>query len=160
MPFLSALVRNTWLLAIVLFVMVSLSFVLATPHEPDLIFIARGALFGLCTGGILLMAQSMLPDTMEYDARRSGRRREGVFSGVYSAVEKLAFALAPFVIGILLETMGFDKSVAVQSADAQFAIVFGAAVLPAIGFGLSIPVLLLYDLTQEKLQATTRAANS
>ena len=152
--------RNTWLLAVVLFVMTSLSFALATPLEPDLIFIARGALFGLCTGGILLMAQSMLPDTMEYDARRSGRRREGVFSGVYSAVEKLAFALAPFVIGILLETMGFDKSVAVQNADAQFAIVFGAAVLPAIGFGLSIPVLLLYDLTQEKLQATTRAANS
>jgi GPH family glycoside/pentoside/hexuronide:cation symporter len=29
------------------------------------------------------MGQSLLPDTMEYDYRRSGLRREGAYSGAY-----------------------------------------------------------------------------
>ena len=39
------------------------------------------------------MGQSLLPDTMEYDYRRSGLRREGAFAGAYSLVEKAGFAI-------------------------------------------------------------------
>ena len=41
-------------------------------------------------GAVLLLGQSLLPDTMEWDYRRTGMRREGMLSAVYTMVEKLS----------------------------------------------------------------------
>ncbi|MCS6947810.1 MAG: MFS transporter, partial [Steroidobacteraceae bacterium] len=146
--------RNTWFAVCVLFVAVCASFLLATPAEPDWLFALRGLLFGVCTAGNLLMAQAMLTDTMHYDRLCFAQRREGLLSGIYSSVEKLAFAFAPLAVGVLLDISGFDKDAAVQSTGAARAIYFSAALLPALAFALSLPVLRAYRLDERQLQST------
>jgi GPH family glycoside/pentoside/hexuronide:cation symporter len=141
---------------------VALSWLLASPAETNLIFGLRSFLYGLIAGGMLLMGQSLLPDTIEYDFRRTGLRREGIFSAIYSFVEKTAFALGPLIAGSLLAIFGYVPSDAhgaeVQSASAIHGIYAGVAIIPAIASVVGAILLLFYDLTEEKLRNTKPAA--
>ncbi len=132
---------RAWFAATVIVILVLLSFLFARPDEPDFIFIARAFVFGVATSGILLSVQSLLTDTMQYDRDQSGERREGILSGVYSSVEKFAFALGPLLVGVLLDAGGYSKSAVTQTPAAERMIYFCVAVLPAIFYLLSLPVL-------------------
>ncbi|MEZ5500861.1 MAG: MFS transporter [Steroidobacteraceae bacterium] len=146
--------RNTYLVATVIFALASLSWLLASPAEPLWFFLLRAVVKGFSAAGLLLMGQSMLPDTIEFDFRRTGLRREGVFSGLYSIVEKFAFAIAPAILGWVLSYYGFVSKAPQQSALAVDGIRYAAALLPALYFGLSIPFLLSYGLDESKLKGT------
>ncbi|MEE8306920.1 MAG: MFS transporter, partial [Gammaproteobacteria bacterium] len=98
--------RNTYFLGAALLVLAKLSWLVATTDEPQVIFLGRGLLFGFAAGGVLLIAQSMLPDTIQHDFDRTGLRREGLFAAMYSFAEKTAFALGPLAFGIILSVMG------------------------------------------------------
>jgi GPH family glycoside/pentoside/hexuronide:cation symporter len=65
---------------------------------------------GLASGGVLLIGQALLPDAIEQDFRRTGLRREGVFAGVYTVVERASFALAASMTGLILGAMGYVAS--------------------------------------------------
>jgi Na+/melibiose symporter-like transporter len=47
---------------------------------------------------------------MAADAAESGENREGVYSGIWLASEKLAFALGALVVGIVMSLFGFLES--------------------------------------------------
>jgi GPH family glycoside/pentoside/hexuronide:cation symporter len=139
--------RNTYFLGAALFVLAKLSWLVATTDEPQVIFLARGLLFGFSAGGILLIAQSMLPDTIQHDFDRTGLRREGIFAAVYSFAEKTAFALGPLVFGIILSVMGFEAAAGnTQSAQAQQGIMLGVVWVPIIATTLSALALIPYRL--------------
>src|SRR3546814_5722365 len=59
--------------------------------EPLYLTFGRAGGLGVTAGAVLLFGQSLLPDTMEWDYRRTGMRREGMLSAVYTIVEKLAY---------------------------------------------------------------------
>lgn len=149
--------RTLYIAGCLLFAALKLTWLLAEPGEPLWAVLLRGALSGLFSGGILLMGQSILPDTIDYDCRRSGVRREGVYAGAYSLVEKASMALGPLLVGLILARAGFDPKAAAagvqQGADAVTAVYLGAAVLPATLYALSVIPLLFYDLTDAKLRA-------
>ena len=141
--------RNTFVVACVGFAAITLTWLLAGPGETSLTLAVRGLFGGIFSGGLLLMGQSILPDTIAYDCERSGERREGVYAGAYSFVEKASMALGPLLIGLILQSFGFVASrgaAVVQSAEALHGIVIGAAVMPALLYGFSIVPLLFYDL--------------
>ncbi|MCB1623805.1 MAG: MFS transporter [Pseudomonadales bacterium] len=145
--------RLTYILSTVLFVIASLSWLLANPAEPLWFFVLRAAVKGFAAGGLLLMGQSMLPDTIEYDYRSTGLRREGIYSGLYSIVEKLAFAISPAILGFALAYFGFNSKAPTQTPEAVDGIRHAAAFLPALYFALSLPFLFAYGLTEKKLRA-------
>ncbi|WP_448584940.1 MFS transporter, partial [Thermaurantiacus sp.] len=91
--------RDLFIAACLGYALVKLSFLLAVPGEPALLIHLRGAAGGILTGGVLLMGQSILPDAIDWDCKRSGVRREGLYAGAYSLVEKSAMALGPLLIG-------------------------------------------------------------
>ena len=97
----------------------------------------------------------MLPDVMEYDRLRTGIRREGIFSSLYTIVEKLAFALGAGVIGVLLTAAGFIPTIQGQLVQqpntATFALYVGASVLPAGLIALSAVLMLFYRLDDTRL---------
>lgn len=135
---------RAWTLATLLIVVALSSFLWARPGEADVLFIGRAFVFGVCTAGLLLVAQSLLTDTMQIDRESSGQQREGILAGFYSSVEKFAFAFGPLLVGVILDLGGYDKSAAVQSAEAQRAIYFCVAILPVICYLLSLPVIRTY----------------
>jgi GPH family glycoside/pentoside/hexuronide:cation symporter len=145
--------QKTYMLASVIYCVVSLSWLVASPAEPLWFFCLRAALKGFTASGMLLMGQSMLPDTIAYDYRRTGQRNEGVFSGLYSLVEKAASAIAPSILLLAYGFAGFDAKLPTQSAAAIEGIRYAAAFLPFLYFGLSLIPLWFYRLTQRDLEA-------
>ncbi|MEO7385884.1 MAG: MFS transporter [Gammaproteobacteria bacterium] len=130
--------RAAYLVAVACYLPVLLSWLLATPDEATALFLGRGFLTGLATGGLTLAAQSMLPDTIENDFRRTGLRREAMFSAVYSIAEKLASAMGPFLLGLVLSSAGGDRG-----------IVLAAVAIPAVASLLSAVALLFYGLDRQ-----------
>jgi GPH family glycoside/pentoside/hexuronide:cation symporter len=83
---------------------------------------------GAAAGGFLMVTLGMLSNTMAADAAASGVNREGVYSGLWLATEKLAFALGALVVGVVIGLFGFVESAngveAHQSASAIFGVAF------------------------------------
>ena len=139
-----------------------MTWLLASPAEPYALTILRGIFLGFLGGATLLMGQAMLPDTMEYDIRRTGMRREGVYAGVYTTIEKFAFALGPAATGAILAGMGYiasSEGFVEQPESAILAVYICAAVLPVVTSILGILCLTQYDLTEQKLKAATLINN-
>ncbi|MGK7874599.1 MAG: MFS transporter [Xenococcaceae cyanobacterium] len=80
-------------------------------------FLAVMAGFGVSVA--YLIPWSMVPDVIELDELRTGRRREGIFYGFMVLLQKFGLALGLFLVGISLETAGFIKSVAGQPIPTQ-----------------------------------------
>jgi GPH family glycoside/pentoside/hexuronide:cation symporter len=136
-----------------------LTWLVAQPGDPVWTVILRAAAQGIFGGGSLLMGQALLPDAIEYDRRRTGLRREGIFAGLYTTVEKAAGALGTGISGLFLGAMGYVQSrggAVEQPPSAITAIYISTAVFPAILSLLGASMLLAwYDLTPEKLKAAT-----
>lgn len=154
---------KAWILAAatLLFIPLAGSWLIAMGSEPLWVYAGRGLLLGVATAGTLLGTQAMLPDIMEYDFLRSGMRREGIYAGVASFIEKTAYALAGIVIGGFLSAMQFDKALppGSQPDSALFAIIACTALVPIGAYVVKLLLLWFYDLDEAKLQsARDRAA--
>lgn len=147
--------RKLYIASIALYGLGMASWFLWQPGEAEAFFYARAIFLGVFSNGTLVCALSMLPDTMEYDRLASGENREGMMSGIFTTVEKIAGALGPLIVGILLEARGFIEgaSIAAQPASALMAVKLGFSLVPALLCFAAIPVLLAYRLGPAQLEA-------
>ena len=151
--------KAAYISAVVTYALTALTWLAAGPVVTELdmgLVYARAVLLGISSGGLILLGVSMLPDTIEFDRLNSGARREGVFTGLWSAVEKGATAIGGLLIGVVLDVMGFVKStgeLVPQPDSAITGIIIGSAVLPAAFMLASLPLLFRYPLSQQSLAA-------
>jgi GPH family glycoside/pentoside/hexuronide:cation symporter len=66
------------------------------------LFILLSFVNGTGAGGLLLTSESLLPDAIEDDCRRSGLRREGTLAAMFAFIEKGANALGVALVGFVL----------------------------------------------------------
>ena len=148
--------RDAYLLAIITMIVASLSWLTVTAGVPVWQIWARAVLFGVGSGGSLLMSTSMLPDTMEYDRLRTGLRREGVFSSFYSVNEKLGFALGAMILGAALSAGGYvattNGHLVTQSAGAVASLYAVKALAPSAILLLGMGMIWFYRLDQKTLR--------
>jgi len=142
-----------------------LSLLLATAMALPALFLPPGyfvALFGMLLiagvgdAGTQLFSGSMVPDTVEVEEQRSGRRREGAIFGAWIFCRKLGMAGGAFLVSVGLSLSGFvggDTAGAVQSARALSGIRILYGLLPAALYLLAMLVLTRYDLSQERHDA-------
>jgi len=101
---------------------------LAMAGQSELWLIPLGLEAGAAAGGFQMVTLSMLSHLLATDTARTGVNREGVYSGVWCATEKLAFAAGAMVVGVVLSLFGFVESSngahATQSAMAVTGIAF------------------------------------
>jgi GPH family glycoside/pentoside/hexuronide:cation symporter len=134
----------------------ALSWVWATPTEPLYFLTLRGMMTGVAFSGNVMFAMSMLNDAMEMDAHRTGLRREGMYSALYSFVEKFGNAVGPAVVGAALSLAGFDKTASVTAANAgavRQAALLGVAYIPTGCAVIALILLSFYRLDQKTLAA-------
>jgi GPH family glycoside/pentoside/hexuronide:cation symporter len=86
---------------------------------------------GMGVGFSYVAPYAMVPDTVEYDAVRSGERREGAYYGIWTFVSKLGSALAGFLSGLILDLGGYAAG-AVQEPGALLAIRLVIGPFPAL----------------------------
>lgn len=150
--------REAFMGGLVLQSLVYLSWLLAGPEETMFIFMLRAFCIGILSGGILICGQSMIVDTIDYDRRLSGINREGLYSSVFSFIEKSTYAIGPFIIGLMLSFYGYDASLprgAPQPEATATAYYIGQAIIPAACSLLMFIGLFFYRLDEETLNAAT-----
>ncbi len=126
---------------------------LATQH---VLVLVRALIIGLTNSGFLLLALSMLTDTVDHQRQQFGVAHEGVFAGIFSAAEKLAFALGPVLSGIVLSIFGFAASTggaASQSDSAILGIVLLYSLIPAGTQVISLAIFSRYRVESGRATA-------
>jgi glycoside/pentoside/hexuronide:cation symporter, GPH family len=101
--------------------------------------LAVAVVLGVPFGGIQLLPFTLLAHIAHAEAA-SGDRQEGLFTGVWTAGEKLALAIGPALAGGGLAMAGYVSGVAQQSAGALKGIQFLMALGPAL---FLLPAMLL-----------------
>ncbi len=101
--------------------------------------------------GFWLLDGSIRADIIDYDELRTGKRREGSFAACISWIGKLGMASGAGVSFFILDWVGFDSTVAHQSAHTIFMIRFLLAAIPIIGLTLALVALARFPLSQEKM---------
>jgi Na+/melibiose symporter-like transporter len=133
-------------------------------HAPTWLLLTGVAIAGVGYAGQQLFPLAMLPDTIQADSLRTGRRRSGAFTGVWTAGETLGFALGPAMFGLVLALGGFVSSTSgetvTQPDSALTAIAIGFGVVPALLMLMSLPVLRRYRLTEAELQRLAESSEA
>jgi glycoside/pentoside/hexuronide:cation symporter, GPH family len=146
--------RTAYVLSALLTGLVGMSWVYALPGEPDLLLVIR-----IAFAGNVVFAMSMLTDAMELDYHRTGQRREGMYSALYSFVEKLAAAVGPLVLGLALAGAGFDPKTPPSQVteEVRQAVLLSIAYIPAAMALLAIFILSFYRLDEDALRKLREA---
>ena len=63
-------------------------------------------LAGVPIAGLFVFPNALLADVIDYDAQLTGQRREGMYFGVFSTINKLALALSSLIFGLILGAFG------------------------------------------------------
>lgn len=114
---------------------------LGTLDTQQALVVLRGFGIGVTNAGVLLMIFSMLTDAIKAGQQVDALVDEGLLSGIFTAIEKLGFAIGPLIAGVTLSLAGFQSSstgMAGQSAEAIHGILISFSVIPTAGLALSL----------------------
>jgi GPH family glycoside/pentoside/hexuronide:cation symporter len=115
---------------------------LGTAH---ILVLVRAAIIGMVNGGFILLALSMMTDTVDYQRRLKGLANEGVFAGLFSAMEKLAFAMGPVIAGAVMSGFGFVSSTGGAASQTPHAITGIVLLYSAIPAGMQLAALAVFS---------------
>ncbi|MGQ1787664.1 MULTISPECIES: MFS transporter [unclassified Saccharicrinis] len=120
-----------------------------TPDNPWLMFMPIPFLsFGI--GGLFTLMMSMTADVCDLDELNNGERREAMFGAVYWWMVKLGTALALLTSGIVLQYVGFNQDVEVQTIETMTNLRLADIIIPIFTGIIAIVVMRKYDVTEEK----------
>ncbi|MGW0478747.1 MFS transporter [Nonomuraea sp. NPDC003214] len=123
---------------------------LATPLFGGWYAHAMILLVGTGVAGVTLLQFSMLADVIAQDAADTGKRRAGVFTGLWTAVESGVSAFGALIFGVILSVGGFlssEPSRPVEQPDsAVTAVLVGQTAVPALIILLSVAMTFGYRI--------------
>jgi sugar (glycoside-pentoside-hexuronide) transporter len=119
-------------------------------HEGTwVLWVILGGVVGAAGGCTMTLGPAIAADAIDSDELETGRRREGVFMGVWSLVDKAAIGLAVFIGMQGLEYVGY-----VPNQDQTEGVIKGMkflyCILPAILNGVAILVFQRFPITREE----------
>ncbi len=103
---------------------------------------------GIGVGFGYVAPYAMVPDTIEVDAIRSGKRNEGAFYGIWLFTSKIGQALAWLATGLVL-ALGHYVANAAQAGAARLAIRFLVGPLPALFLFGALVLIQFYPLDEK-----------
>ena len=91
----------------------------------------------------------MVPDAIEYDYLRTGKRNEGAFYGIWTFTLKIGQAVALGITGLVLSVTGYIPDVE-QTASALFGIRLLLGPVSAAIFLLAVLMLYFYPINEAR----------
>jgi GPH family glycoside/pentoside/hexuronide:cation symporter len=111
---------------------------------------------GFFNVGMWVLAYTIAPDIIEWDEYHTGKRREGVYSGVWTFVYKAGIGCALMLVGFALKFIHFDGELATQTESTLLGlrVLFG----PVAGMFLFLGALafLVFPITKSKHEEIRR----
>jgi GPH family glycoside/pentoside/hexuronide:cation symporter len=111
---------------------------------PLIIAVVGGALVGA-----IVLLESLVADTVDYDELKTGRNREGIYFGFWKMSVKIACAIAIAIAGNLLHVIGYVPNEAqLPEVSTKLGMIFG----PGVGFFILAGafIFLFMPLTKQK----------
>lgn len=113
------------------------------------LMIVSAFIIGLCQSCGSVLGQAIKAEVIDYDELRTGERKEGSYFAAWGFMNKLAGALMVFVVGWVLEVVGYVPD-GPQSELTRTAIVVLAGALPLAGFAIGALAFLRFQLTESE----------
>jgi GPH family glycoside/pentoside/hexuronide:cation symporter len=118
-------------------------------------FLALMVYAGIGVGFSYVAPYAMAPDTIDYDAvKTGGERKEGAYYGIWTFISKLGTALSVFISGAILSLGGYSANTE-QTEAAITAIRFLIGPIPAIVLLCALVVIQFYTLDEETFKKLT-----
>jgi glycoside/pentoside/hexuronide:cation symporter, GPH family len=140
----------------VIYAVGAVSLLTASPDRLWLVYLQVFAM-GTAYAGTQMFPFAMLPDTISADTARTGLRRAGAYTGVWTAGEKAGFAVGPALFAGVLAITGFIETesgaIVDQPASALTGLTLGFTVLPAALILLGLAFVRGYDLDEDAVAA-------
>jgi GPH family glycoside/pentoside/hexuronide:cation symporter len=114
---------------------------------PPNLFLGLMVFAGIGVGFSYVAPFAMVPDTVEYDAVRTGERKEGAYYGMWTFISKTGAALSVFLSGLILNWGGYVAK-AVQGPGARLAIRLIIGPIPAVIFLGAFFLMQFYPLDE------------
>jgi GPH family glycoside/pentoside/hexuronide:cation symporter len=111
-------------------------------------FLALMVYAGIGVGFSYVSPFAMVPDTIEYDAVKTGSRKEGAYYGIWTFVSNSGQALSVFFSGIIRARGGY-RADAAQSPAALLAIRLLAGPIPALILIAALLLIQFYPLDEK-----------
>jgi len=92
---------------------------------------------------------AMVPDAIEFDAVRTGNRKEGAFYGMWTFTSKVGTSLAIALTGAILGAAGYAANLTEQSPSTLGAIRLIIGPIPALVFILAIVLIERYPIDEK-----------
>jgi GPH family glycoside/pentoside/hexuronide:cation symporter len=105
---------------------------------------------GIGLGFTYVPPYAIVADAIEYDYLRTGERREGAFFGIWTWGLKIGQALAVFLMGVILEAMGYVANAMPQATSAQLGIRLFLGPISAAIFILAAVILYFYPINEKR----------
>jgi len=115
------------------------------------IFMPYSVIAGFGTGAMFSIPASMVGDTIDVEELQSGTRNEGVYFGSMTLFYKSSQAIVVFILGVLLDLIGFNSHITVQAPFTQLALGLTLSLGCGIAVILSGLSILNYPLTKQRV---------
>jgi GPH family glycoside/pentoside/hexuronide:cation symporter len=127
---------------------VALSVAFFLPHRASFIIFGVCVVAGLGFSSQWVCPHSMMPDVIEYDELATGKRREGVYYGMWGMACKVTSALGMAICGWGLELAGYIEGIE-QTPTSLLGIRILFTALPVVLLLICLPLLIKYPITRE-----------
>jgi oligogalacturonide transporter len=119
-----------------------------TPASPTALIYLFAAFTGIGTGGVVITIYSIFADVPDVDELMSGKRREGIYSGLFTFMRKLSSAVGLFLVSSIISAAGYRPG---QEQTETFLLVLRLmfAFLPVVLLTLALIFALKYPLTKD-----------
>ncbi|MFH0732770.1 MAG: MFS transporter [Candidatus Omnitrophota bacterium] len=120
------------------------------PSRPYLLLVAAPFL-AFHLGALFTIVPSMVADVCDLDELQTGKRREGMFSGIYWWIQKLGQAGASILSGLLLVWTGFNVALgAGQKASSLFYMRVCDVGIPIATSLVALFIIMTFDISEAK----------
>jgi glycoside/pentoside/hexuronide:cation symporter, GPH family len=142
--------KTAYIAGVVFWAAVQLVLISLGPATPLPVLVALCALAGVGVGAAHVLPWSILPDAIEWDEWRTGKRHEGMFYSVVTLAQKTASSIAIPLVLLLLQVSGYVANAPEQTAAASLMIRVAAGPVPMLLLVGGIACAAAYPLTRER----------
>jgi GPH family glycoside/pentoside/hexuronide:cation symporter len=148
--------RLAYIAGIAFWAVVQMIIVTLGPSTPLAVLLSLCALAGIGVAAAHVLPWSILPDAIEWDEWKTGKRHEGMFYSIVTLFHKAAASIAIPLVLLLLNAFNYQANATIQEPRAEMAIRLITGPIPAVLLCLGILCAVFYPLSKERYDQIVR----
>ena len=141
--------RWTYIIGISFWAIIMLITIFLPRNAANPVLIAMVALAGIGISTAHVIPWALVPECVDYDELKTGQRREGMYTGFLTFLQKLASSFAILITGWVLGLSGYKAGVE-QTVKTLWSIRILLGIVPSIMLFSSIVLAFFYPITRKK----------